>query len=72
MAALATTRMGYAWLDIDNRGAFRQATKLLTDLGHRRVGLINGNEAITFATHRKQGYEEALLASWHPCLTPAS
>ena len=54
---------GYAWLDIDNHGAFRQATKLLTDLGHRRVGLINGNEAMTFATHRKQGYEEALLAN---------
>ena len=54
---------GYAWLDIDNRGAFRQATKLLTDLGHRRIGLINGNEAFTFATHRRQGYEEALRAS---------
>ena len=37
---------GYAWLDIDNRGAFRQATKFLTDLGHRRIGLINGNEAL--------------------------
>ncbi len=54
---------GYAWLDIDNRGAFRQATKLLTDLGHRRIGLINGNEAMTFATHRRQGYEDALKAS---------
>ena len=37
---------------------FGQATKLLTDLGHRRIGLINGNEAITFATHRRQGYED--------------
>jgi LacI family transcriptional regulator len=54
---------GYAWLDIDNRGAFRQATKLLTDLGHRRVGLINGNEAFTFATHRRQGYEDSLRAA---------
>jgi len=54
---------GYAWLDIDNRGAFRQATKLLTDLGHRRIGLINGNEAITFATHRRQGYEDSLRAA---------
>jgi LacI family transcriptional regulator len=53
---------GYAWLDIDNRGAFRQATKLLTDLGHRRIGLVNGNEAFTFATHRRQGYEDALTA----------
>jgi LacI family transcriptional regulator len=54
---------GYAWLDIDNRGAFRQATKLLTDLGHRRIGLINGNEAFTFATHRRQGYEDSLRAA---------
>ena len=54
---------GYAWLDIDNSGAFRQATKLLTDLGHRRIGLINGNEAFTFATHRRQGYEESLQAA---------
>ena len=54
---------GYAWLDIDNRSAFRQATKLLTDLGHRRIGLINGNEIFTFANHRKLGYEDSLLAS---------
>lgn len=51
---------GYAWLDIDNRGAFQKATKLLTDLGHRRIGLINGAEDMTFALHRRQGYERAL------------
>jgi LacI family transcriptional regulator len=50
----------YAWLDIDNRGAFQKATKLLTDLGHRRIGIINGLEDMTFALHRKQGYESAL------------
>jgi LacI family transcriptional regulator len=50
----------YAWLDIDNRGAFHKATKLLTDLGHRRIGIINGLEDMTFALHRKQGYERAL------------
>jgi LacI family transcriptional regulator len=54
---------GYAWLDIDNRGAFRQATKLLADLGHRRIGLVNATEALTFAAHRKRGYEDALAAS---------
>ena len=53
---------GYAWMDIDNRGAFRQATKLLTDLGHRRIALINGPEVMTFATHRRAGYEESLAA----------
>jgi LacI family transcriptional regulator len=54
---------GYAWLDIDNRGAFRQATKLLADLGHRRIGLVNANETFTFATHRRRGYEDALIAN---------
>ncbi len=60
---VGNTEEGYAWLDIDNRGAFRQATKLLTDLGHRRIALINANEAFTFAVHRRQGYEDALRNS---------
>jgi LacI family transcriptional regulator len=57
---LGDQESGYAWMDIDNRGAFRQAAKLLTDLGHRRIALINGVEDLTFATHRRQGYEMAL------------
>lgn len=51
---------GYAWLDIDNRGAFHKATKLLTDLGHTRIGLVNGPEPLNYAWHRQQGYEQAL------------
>jgi LacI family transcriptional regulator len=51
---------GYAWLDIDNRGAFEQAARLLTDLGHRRIALINGLEIMTFAAHRRRGFEQAL------------
>jgi LacI family transcriptional regulator len=51
---------GYAWLDIDNRGAFHKATKLLTDLGHRRIGLLNGPQSLTYALHRREGYEKAL------------
>jgi LacI family transcriptional regulator len=50
---------GYAWMDIDNRGAFYKSTKLLLDLGHTRVGFINGLEYMTFARDRKQGYEKA-------------
>ncbi len=55
-----SSEQGYAWLDIDNQGAFHKATKLLTDLGHRRIGLINGFEYMTFAQHRRLGYEGAL------------
>jgi LacI family transcriptional regulator len=53
---------GYPWMDIDNRSAFKRATKLLTDLGHRRIGLINAQEDMTFAFHRRQGYEQALTS----------
>ena len=51
---------GYGWMDIDNRGAFKKATKLLSDLGHQRIALLNGPEQLTFALHRRQGYEAAL------------
>ena len=51
----------HAWLDIDNEGAFRRATSHLLDLGHRRIGMINGPGDQTFAIHREKGYREALL-----------
>lgn len=52
----------YPWLDIDNFGAFRRATDLLLDLGHRRIALLNGIEAETFAWRRRRGYESSLAA----------
>lgn len=54
------TTLPYSWIDTNNRRAFRQATKLLIDLGHQRIALINGQETLTFAWSRRQGYEEAL------------
>ena len=51
----------HAWLDIDNRAAARASTKHLLDLGHHRIGLLNGPAGMTFAEHREQGYREALL-----------
>jgi LacI family transcriptional regulator len=53
-----TTR--YSFLDIDNISAFRDATKLLLELGHRRLGLINGERSATFAEHREIGMIKAL------------
>lgn len=50
----------HAWLDIDNEGGFRRATSHLLDLGHRRIGMINGPAEQTFAIHRERGYREAL------------
>ncbi len=50
----------YAWLDVNNRRAFRRATDFLLDLGHRRIALINGLEYMDFAIRRRSGYEMAL------------
>jgi LacI family transcriptional regulator len=50
----------HAWLDIDNEGAFRHATKYLLDLGHTRIGLINGFKAYTYAADRDRGFRAAM------------
>src|SRR5690606_25657112 len=50
----------YAWIDVNNRRAFRRATEFLIDLGHRRIGFINGLEFMDFAMRRRLGYEDAL------------
>lgn len=52
----------YAWLDVNNRSAFQRATDFLFDLGHRRIGLINGLEVMDFAHRRRAGYEASLGA----------
>ncbi|MEC3861147.1 substrate-binding domain-containing protein [Mesobacterium sp. TK19101] len=52
----------YAWLDVNNKSAFRRATNYLLDLGHRRIALLNGLETMDFAFRRRQGYAEALAA----------
>lgn len=52
----------YAWLDVNNTSAFRRATDYLLDLGHRKIGLINGLETMDFAYRRREGYLAALKA----------
>jgi LacI family transcriptional regulator len=52
----------YDWLDTDNARAFARATDMLLDLGHRRIALINGLEAMDFAHRRRAGYVAALDA----------
>lgn len=52
----------YTWLDVNNRRAFNRATEFLLDLGHRRIGLINGLEVMDFAHRRRAGYVDALQA----------
>jgi LacI family transcriptional regulator len=52
----------YCWIDINNRRAFLRATDLLLDLGHRRIGFLNGMEHLNFAQRRRSGYLAALAA----------
>jgi LacI family transcriptional regulator len=55
-----------AFLDIDNEGAFHRATEMLIELGHRRIGLVNGDTAYTFALHRQRGWRAALAGRGLP------
>ena len=52
----------YSWLDVNNRRAFLRATEFLLDLGHARIGLINGLEFMDFAIRRRTGHLDALSA----------
>jgi LacI family transcriptional regulator len=53
----------YSYMDIDNEAAFHEAARLLVQLGHRRLALINGEDHETFAIHRERGMRRALAAS---------
>lgn len=52
----------HSWLDVANVRAFRRATNLLLDLGHRKICLLNGQETMDFALRRRRGFEEAMSA----------
>lgn len=51
----------YAWVDVNNKRAFERATTFLLDLGHTRIGLVNGDEAMDFANRRRAGYADMLI-----------
>ncbi|AJY44576.1 LacI family DNA-binding transcriptional regulator [Martelella endophytica] len=50
----------YPLLDVDNEASFFEATRLLLQLGHSRIGLINGDEEFGFAIRRRDGVVKAL------------
>lgn len=52
----ASQAPGYAFFDIDNDGAFSDATRLLYELGHRRIALINGPAGMAFAEQRESAF----------------
>ncbi len=53
----------YDWVDVSNRRSFAHAMRFLTDLGHRRIALINGLEHMDFAHRRRAGYLDGLAAA---------
>jgi len=53
----------YAHIDIDNEAAFHDGARLLLQLGHKRIALINGDTSQTFAIFRERGARKALVAS---------
>jgi len=48
-------------VDVENREGAREAVAHLIDLGHRRIGLINGELQMEAAQARRDGYKQALL-----------
>lgn len=52
----------FPYLDVDNDGAFHDATRLLLQLGHERIALVNGKQGFTFSSHRERGMRRALEA----------
>jgi LacI family transcriptional regulator len=55
-----TSSIPYPFLDVDNEAAFLKAGKLLTDLGHQRIALLNFDARFNFANDRLNGYLHAL------------
>jgi LacI family transcriptional regulator len=53
----------YPFMDIDNEGGFYEAGRLLTQLGHKRIALVNGETTQTFAIFRERGLSRALSAA---------
>lgn len=59
----AGTQTPYSYLDVNNTRAFTTATTHLINLGHRRIGLLNGLEHMDFAIRRRAGFERAFHQS---------
>jgi LacI family transcriptional regulator len=57
---------GYAFYDIDNQGLAVDSTRLLLDLGHRRIALLNGPRGFAYAEARRRGFLLAMAERGAP------
>lgn len=55
-----------AFVDVENREAARAAVMHLVSVGHRSIGLINGQLQMEVAQARRDGYKQALLEAGIP------
>jgi LacI family transcriptional regulator len=53
----------HAWVDTDNEEAIYIVTRRLIELGHRRIGFINGPLSMTYAVLREAGFDRACRES---------
>jgi len=56
----------FPYLDVDGETGMRQLTQHLIDLGHRRIGHICAPPDLMFASHRIEGYQEAIASNGIP------
>ena len=57
-----TGPLDYAYFDIDNARLAADSAALLHDLGHRRIGLLNGPSGYAYAAQRLAGFSRAQAA----------
>jgi LacI family transcriptional regulator len=52
----------YSFYDIDNEGSFSAAARLLVQLGHKRIALLNGPIRMGYANQRETGFRTVMGA----------
>ncbi len=50
----------YPYYEIDNYGAFVDATSLLADFGHKRIALLNGISELVYVAERERGFRDTV------------
>ncbi|RLC75792.1 MAG: LacI family transcriptional regulator [Chloroflexi bacterium] len=58
--------VNFPYLDVDSEAGMRQLAQHLIDLGHRRIAYVSAPLNLMFASHRLEGYKEALAANGIP------
>jgi DNA-binding LacI/PurR family transcriptional regulator len=56
----------FPYLDVDSRQGLRQIVQHLIDQGHRHIAYISAPMGLMFASHRLEGYKEALATNGIP------